>query len=154
MNKEKWGPKIWFILHRLSYFSNRTDVAGAWKNLLVTLSNIMPCPLCRNHMKQYLALNPVDKKLPTNYTGIQFKEHIVIWLYNFHNHVNQSRNKPAYDHTLLFEAYGTRVHVDAVNDAKRVLNELNVDLKDVVSLRSLNQALLYLIGLIGGGGLG
>ena len=142
-----WGPKIWYMLHRLSFFSDRSDLGGAWKNVLRNLSETMPCTLCRKHMKDYLAANPIKM---SGLSGPEFRDMIVMWLFKFHNHVNASRGASLYDFDQMAAVYGQRVHIDAVSDAKQVLIDIDNLWKPQ---RPWNEAMRYLTGLIGGGSL-
>jgi Erv1 / Alr family len=88
-----WGPHLWMILHsaaeRLnSKLLNRlpTEEQRIWSLLLTSLKFSLPCPLCKKHYTEYLSSNPIVS------TDITF---IRTWLYNLHNKVNITTNKPA-----------------------------------------------------------
>jgi hypothetical protein len=49
--KQWWGPRIWRILHCLAEFSDRSDCGLAWRSVLRTTAEILPCDLCKNHMR-------------------------------------------------------------------------------------------------------
>ena len=144
-SREVWGPKVWYILHRLSFFSDRRDLSGAWKAVLRVLSETMPCELCRNHMKEYIAANPLKG---SDLGGLEYRNMIVAWLHKFHNHVNMTRGVTSYDFDQLKMVYGQRTHADAISDAKQMLIDIDNLWKPQ---RRWNEAMRYLIGLIGGG---
>ena len=49
--KQWWGPRIWRILHCLAEFSDRSDCGLAWRSVLRATAEILPCDLCKNHMR-------------------------------------------------------------------------------------------------------
>jgi hypothetical protein len=98
-------------------------------------------------MKEYLATNPIKM---TGLSGPDFRDMIVMWLYKFHNHVNISRGLAIYDFDQMAAVYGQRVHIDAVSDAKQILIDIDNLWKPQ---RPWNEAMRYLMGLIGGGSL-
>lgn len=49
--KPWWGPRIWRILHCLAEFSDRSDCGLAWRTVLRTTAEILPCDLCKTHMR-------------------------------------------------------------------------------------------------------
>jgi hypothetical protein len=49
--KQWWGPRIWRILHCLAEFSDRSDCGLAWRTVLRTTAEILPCDLCKTHMR-------------------------------------------------------------------------------------------------------
>ena len=86
-----WGPVAWRILHgigakagtiqnpKMKIDENREAL---W--LMSHLEYIIPCPECRQHILAY------RKK-----TGLpSFSGEIGIWLFNFHNAVNERLGKP------------------------------------------------------------
>jgi hypothetical protein len=163
--KEIWGPKVWFLIHRLAAFSDRTDIVGAWKGMLVQLNLILPCELCKKHMKAYISANPIERgfvplgvvgnrnSIVKKQTGAEIRDGIIKWTFRFHNHVNTSRGVPPFPEDLLNDTYGQRVHVDAARDARLTLAELEV-MWAGHNIRSWVASVKYLIGLVGGGTLG
>lgn len=143
-----WGPKVWHILHRLSFYSNRKDVCAAWKVLLRVLNETIPCALCRNHMREYMITQPLVFKNKEDSNTI--RSDIVDWLYHFHNHVNRSLGKEEYPYEMLELTYGMGMFGEAVRDAKGRFAELAV-IWNGVYIRDFKIAFNYLSGLIGGG---
>ena len=143
-----WGPKVWVLLHRLSFYSNRRDIIGAWKNVLRLLSETIPCALCRKHMKEYLLSNQLV------FTNLQdsnkIRETIIVWLHNFHNNVNARLGKEEFPYELLELTYGQGMHESAVKDAKRLMIEIE-GLWQGSYIRDFKLAVAYLCGLINGG---
>ena len=143
-----WGPKIWVLFHRLSFFSNRQDVVGAWRNVLKTLNEVLPCALCRRHMKDYMVKNPLD--IPVDSSSAVIRDTIVLWLYNFHNHVNLETGRDPFPFDLMEVQYGYGTHNIAAIEAKRTIADIDAVWAGVPA-REWRLAILYLCGLIGGG---
>lgn len=95
----EWGPIVWRYLHCLIEkigFSNNSlvdnDQAGFMETLIGTLHQIIPCPECQTHASAYIAGNP----LPTlrGLKGNELRDILRLWLFNFHNHVRNSKEQP------------------------------------------------------------
>jgi len=153
MSREVWGPKIWFIIHRLSFFSDRTDIIGAWTRFLKDLHEIMPCALCKEHMGKYCMEHPLRRVVADGSKGVDIKKAIIQWAYQFHNNVNHDSGKPKFDksHLSLYYGYGSRV--DLVQDVNRTMSEIE-ELWSHVPMRNWKESLRLLLGLIAGGPLG
>jgi hypothetical protein len=83
-SKSIWGPDRWDDLHSFAKTSklhlHKNDILQA---LIVKLRKI-PCMKCRYHAFDYLQNNPVD--LGNN-------EKFEIWMWKFHNAVNERLGK-------------------------------------------------------------
>jgi hypothetical protein len=53
--KEWWGPRVWLVLHSLAEISGRTDCGPAWRNVLLTTADMIPCALCRSHFRTHVS---------------------------------------------------------------------------------------------------
>ena len=153
MSREVWGPKIWFILHLLSFFSDRTDIIGAWTKMLKELNEIMPCALCKEHMGKYCMEHPIRKVVVDGAKGVDIKKGIVQWIYQFHNSVNHDRKALKFDKERLNSFYGYGDRIDLVADINRTINEIE-KLWIKVPLRNWKESLRLLLGLISGGPFG
>uniref|UniRef100_A0A6C0KX96 thiol oxidase n=1 Tax=viral metagenome TaxID=1070528 RepID=A0A6C0KX96_9ZZZZ len=151
MSPSEWGPKVWYLLHRVAFFSNRTDIPGAWKNVIQQLSMTMPCSLCRTHMQTYCKQVPLG--FPSGASGAVIRDTIVNWLFHFHNSVNSRKGVDSFDYEFLRPFYGLGIHADAVIDGRRVLKEIEEMWIDVPHILFGN-SVRHLLGLIGGGELG
>ena len=49
--KQWWGPRIWRILHCMAEFSDRSDCGGPWRAVLRATVDVLPCDLCRSHLR-------------------------------------------------------------------------------------------------------
>lgn len=93
MDKNKWGPYAWHLLHRIS-IQNKNIIKEKYKiyyyNLFKSFSYILPCELCRDHYYDIINyINPLElEKINRKY--------IIIWLNKTHNIINDFINKPQY----------------------------------------------------------
>jgi hypothetical protein len=95
INKDVWGPYLWKWLHRASYRSSDS----VWtQRSLEYIIQLLPCPVCRVHSREYVKHHP-------------FTEDMVTWLIEFHNHVSDQLNteygtkKKRYTNTEAYALY-------------------------------------------------
>jgi len=87
---------------------------------------------------------------PTLAPGAVVREIIVMWLFNFHNHVNISLGREPFPFDMMELLYGQGSNETAVTDAKRLLFELD-GLWGGANSRDWKLASSYLCSLIIGG---
>ena len=116
---EEWGPLIWLILHTLAEKAGRQtnsltmgDEQRAWPLFVKTLPEAIPCPYCRDHLKDYLNTHPFT--LPMDY--YEWKTYIPLYFYELHESVNSRIGKPSFPQANLSTAY---------KDTGRLKNVLN-----------------------------
>jgi hypothetical protein len=88
---DKWGPHVWQALHyiTLGYPNNPTeDQKLKYKTFFILLKDTLPCAVCANHYSENL------KKKPLTDDDLANKEALVKWLIDFHNVVNEMKDKP------------------------------------------------------------
>ena len=89
INKTFWGRRVWYFIHYTALYqpNNLTyDIAFWYKKMITSLSYLLPCAICRNHLKQHLVEFPIDSYL---YSNISLFE----WTVYLHNKVNLSLGK-------------------------------------------------------------
>lgn len=148
--REVWGPRVWRLLHRLSFYSNRKDVIVAWRNMLKALSETMPCALCRQHMRAYLAANPIVVALGSG--GETVQTYFIDWVYRFHNHVRLSGGGIEFPFEELGTLYGAGGHALCVEETTSLLAEIKEFWSDLPT-REFKATTAYLISLLRGGAL-
>jgi hypothetical protein len=99
-------------------------------------------------MRDYMNKNPLI--FPSLLNGAAVRDIIVVWLFNFHNHVNVSVGREPFPFDMMELLYGQGSHESAVADAKRILSELD-GLWLGVQSREWKLASSYLCSLIIGG---
>lgn len=77
-----WGPKKWFVLETIvrSYPIELTiDQQKHIKDYVISTSEVLPCSICRSHMKDYMK--------DTDMINMDFSKRITIenWINDLHN---------------------------------------------------------------------
>lgn len=85
MDPNFWGPYFWTSIHSATV-TYTPDKAQAFKAFLYSLTEILPCMECREHLKQNLTTFKVDPYLTDNHS-------LFLWSYYLHDIVNQQLGK-------------------------------------------------------------
>lgn len=114
-SREIWGPQTWRFLHLLASISDRKDAFALWIPMLRSMSHILPCELCRQHMGQYvlhhrITLNPITT------TGVQVKDEVQRYLWAFHNSVNTRLGKSVIAYEDLTELYDSKPRAERLTE--------------------------------------
>lgn len=94
VDKTEWGPIVWKLLHTMADISKRKDIYLLWVSVLRSTAYVLPCELCRDHMKSYIQTHTFLPKNWMKQTGDQNCNQIRAWLHAFHNSVNERLTKP------------------------------------------------------------
>ena len=88
----EWGPLLWILLHggieKMGFSSVKSileDQRREFITILRYVEAIMPCPLCRNHYREFRTKNPIDK-FPQD--PMEFKGAARKWLFDLHEEIN------------------------------------------------------------------
>ena len=130
-----WGPVFWNTIHIIALaYPKQPSYADkkAAKDLFESLTFLLPCPICRVHLKEHLAKNPISPHLDR-------KEDLFKWTVVLHNEVNKSLNKPTL--TELEALY----YIKRLG-AREVSPMITSDMLDEIDMRSMVKG-----GFIGGG---
>lgn len=92
-----WGPYAWYLLHWLS-FTFQPEKINVYHSIFKQLEKILPCPVCRNH---YIKKIQNDFKIDR----IKDKNTFIYWVYNLHNNVNKTINKPQFPFSSVIQLY-------------------------------------------------
>lgn len=103
ITKRFWGNRVWKFLHYHTFYQPsliNTERQYYIKMLMTSLSFLLPCVICRNHLKVHLHEFPISGYLYTNIS--LFK-----WSFILHNTVNKSLGKPVlkYEDAVKLYAY-------------------------------------------------
>ena len=85
-----WGPIFWHALHvtALSYPTNPNYVQKrAAKEFYESMTELIPCPVCREHYKKHLHKLPISPHLDR-------RDDLFRWTVELHNEVNDTLGKP------------------------------------------------------------
>ena len=90
MQPTVWGPFFWHTMHivAIGYPSNPTYAQKrAAKEFYESLTQLIPCPMCRNHYAEHLQKHPITPALDR-------REDLFNWTITVHNEVNALLGKP------------------------------------------------------------
>ena len=88
MGTRLWGPDTWYVIHVIA--DSAPDKLSEkekkeYQQFYESLSNVLPCPSCAVHYKEFLAQDP--PKFDTRVDMIR-------WTIRAHNHANQNTGAP------------------------------------------------------------
>lgn len=97
-----WGPFGWYFLHSISYytyFNELTDeeIKGI-KFIILSLTNLIPCPECKKHFTQKYKKINIDNLLKD-------PNQFINWIIQIHNEVNKSNKKKIYSRQQVDKLY-------------------------------------------------
>jgi len=96
----KWGEPTWCMFHTIAEKIKPEQYAryrGELLNIIQTVSNTLPCPICATHATQYTK-NITEAQIAT-------KADFQTMLWIFHNSVNQRKGMPLFPYEQLHEKY-------------------------------------------------
>jgi hypothetical protein len=99
MKKAVWGPATWKLLHCMVLKVNKIEPQQLieLKNIIMRIVSNLPCPYCTAHALSNIA--------SSNFKMIQNINDLKLFMFQFHNKVNQQTNKPLItydDHLPLY----------------------------------------------------
>lgn len=83
--RDFWGPPVWTTLHTFAA-AYTPKKAGAFKQFVSSLPDLMPCESCCNHLRDNLKKYPPDAYMRDNHS-------LFMWSYLLHDTVNIQRAK-------------------------------------------------------------
>ena len=96
MKKAVWGPATWKLLHCMVLKVKHIEPQQLidLKNTIMRIVSNLPCPYCTAHALSNIA--------SSNFKTIQNINDLKLFMFQFHNKVNQQTNKPliTYDQHL------------------------------------------------------
>lgn len=101
ITKRFWGNIIWkFIHYQALYQPNNLSEEQKYyfKQMMSALAFLLPCKLCRNHLKEHLHEFPINSYLSTNIE-------IFRWTFILHNRVNKSTGKSVLSYEQAIKLY-------------------------------------------------
>ena len=89
LSKYRWGNPLWFIIHMSALYAPEPIETSFedYKSLLRCLQYLLPCPKCRDHLRQNLSKINIDRCAKT-------KVELFKCSVDLHNIVNVSKDKP------------------------------------------------------------
>lgn len=90
ITKPMWANPLWWIIHYSAYYAPK-PITSEWKLAYVAfmscLQNVLPCSICRAHIKENLPKNDIQSCFTSS-------DKIFEWTWKLHNTVNESLQKP------------------------------------------------------------
>ena len=101
--KAYWGPRLWYLLHKLTY--NYPEIPSIYEqqyylNYFNIIQRIIPCIYCAAHYKLSMNLRPLRFSLMNRCS-------IIEWFRRLHNDINIENKKRTYQVLELDIMYGT-----------------------------------------------
>lgn len=100
----EWGPGAWNTLHAIAHTSPKTltpDQIDTYSAFFNTFADLLPCPRCRTHFREFLRARMSPVTLAT-------REAMVELMNDAHNEVNRSKGKRAYSIQQHYAVYNLR----------------------------------------------
>ena len=104
MEPAEWGRSAWKFLHACSFAFPENPSRKQRESALAVFNNlgdILPCPICRGHYKENIAVNP---------PRVSSKQELSHWLVELHNSVNKSRRAKEVDFDTVQRHYEGNSH--------------------------------------------
>ena len=95
-----WARYTWCLFHMLAEKIKEEYVVSEIikiQEIIYTIVSILPCPECRSHGIKYLNA----EKNRNKFGNITSKDDLKIFLYNFHNIVNNKTGKKTFNNDIL-----------------------------------------------------
>ena len=126
-SKETWGNNIWYLFHSIAY-KIREDKFESQKNniffIIKNICNTLPCPDCSRDAN--VMLNKID------FNTIKNKHDLKMFLFNFHNAINNKLNKPQFSYDSLDAKY-QNVNIDALYNNLYIIYTSNSNIPRLMS---------------------
>lgn len=95
----EWGPALWRIFHSFAEKTGRQAVAirgsdeeqRCWLNLTNALKRSMPCPNCKHHYREYVAVNKIENIFASK--GEERRNRLREYFFTFHNKVRERKSQ-------------------------------------------------------------
>ena len=117
MSKSVWGPATWSMLHCL-VLKLKDDAPiqtiNSVKILIVSICDNLPCPYCAAHARTI-----IEK---SNFNKIGDLLSLRVFIFEFHNKVNETLKKPNMDYSTHLEKYKNYKLVDVINTFIKVFD--------------------------------
>lgn len=84
---EFFGPALWKSMHSIAYAAPARpslEEQRSYVDFFRSLGDVIPCPGCRVHYKEYMNEHPIDASS---------REALASWVYELHDSVNRRRGK-------------------------------------------------------------
>jgi hypothetical protein len=87
-----WGPRLWYIIHKITYSLPQTLNLVEQQLLLLyftIVGQIIPCPYCASHFKTSMNMKLLNRNLAT-------RQNVIDWFNGQHNDINIMNKRRIY----------------------------------------------------------
>lgn len=95
LTKTVWGPIVWKFIHYMALLTDSKNKGyskiekqrfkDAFKCIVSSLQYILPCEMCKQHIRDNLSHIHID--------SLKYKNNYFLWSYELHNYVNRFLKK-------------------------------------------------------------
>ena len=117
MSKSVWGPPTWAMLHCLVLkIKDEPPIKtlNSLKHMISYICDNLPCPYCAAHARSIIQ--------KSNFNKISDILTLRVFIFDFHNKVNERLKKQNMDYSSHLEKYKNIKLVDAINTFITVFN--------------------------------
>jgi hypothetical protein len=103
LSKDQWGRPLWFCIHTFAlYLSSKitSEERNKYKAFISSMQFVLPCPICKQHIKENLVSLNFDDYTDTNMRLFE-------WTVILHNKVNSDNHKNVMSLRDALELYKT-----------------------------------------------
>ncbi len=93
-----WGPSLWKVIHSFAVTYQPSQKTAIKHFIEKTLTTLIPCAKCREHLKSNLKRLPLNDYLENNDT-------LFLWTYYLHDLVNRQLKKKSPPYDMVKRAY-------------------------------------------------
>ena len=96
-----WGPTLWSSLHFITMGYPENPSKKDIENQIVflhSLSNVLPCDICKNHFREHLSKTNLPLELST-------KQGYIGLIHRIHNSVNRTNGKKEISYNSFLKLY-------------------------------------------------
>lgn len=118
MKKQEWGNAVWLLFHTLA-----EKIKPEYKEeLIILVSHIssicynLPCPECQGHASR--RMNSINKSFIS-----QSREHLIDFLWKFHNEVNKFTKSSFYPKESL-SIYERSITINVINNFINIMSKV------------------------------
>ena len=118
MKKQEWGNAVWLLFHTLA-----EKIKPEYKEELIILvshissiCNNLPCPECQSHAS--MTMNSINKSFIS-----QSREHLIDFLWKFHNEVNKFTKSSFYPKESL-SIYERSITINVINNFINIMSKV------------------------------
>ena len=115
MSKSVWGPATWTMLHCLVLkIKDDANNIDELKKMIMSICDNLPCPYCASHARTTLQ--------KSNFNNIKDILALRVFIFQFHNKVNERLKKPEIDYSTHLEKYKNHKLIDVYNTFVKAYN--------------------------------